>query len=86
MNDKKEQDLASNTDPIIVAASYKLENFLHEFDGLLERYNACIVRSASEKGNLVVSVIDGLIIHEAEFKEEISHKDISNKHYDKESY
>ena len=87
-NTKLNQPTVSNPVEAVVsvADNYKLDNFLHEFKRLLERYDACIVRSATDKGNLVVSVIHGLIIHEAEFKEEISYKDIKNKWYEKQSY
>ena len=86
-NETKQPTVSNPLEHVVsVADNHKLDNFLHEFKGLLERYDACIVRSAADKGNLVVSVIHGLIIHEAEFKEEISCKDINNKWYEKQSY
>ncbi len=60
-----------------------MNDFLNEFQMLLEKYNVAIVRSASEKGELVVcvNVPDRPYVDEVSFDEEISSGDILHKHY-----
>lgn len=59
--------------------------FLCELEALLTKYNACIVRAADEKNELIISVCNGGPGHggfdDVTFEEEINNASIQHKFY-----
>ena len=55
-----------------------MNDFLNEFEVLLEKYNVSIVRSASEKNELVISKVSENSCVELIFKEEISKESLKH--------
>jgi hypothetical protein len=55
-----------------------MNDFLEEFQTLLEKYNVAIVRSASEKNELVISKVSDNSYVDLVFQEEISKESLKN--------
>lgn len=55
-----------------------MNDFLNEFQMLLEKYNACIVHSASERNELVISKVNETGYIDLVFQEEISKESIKH--------
>lgn len=55
-----------------------MNDFLNEFQMLLEKYNVAIVRSASERNELVISKVNETGYIDLVFQEEISKESIKH--------
>ena len=55
-----------------------MNDFLEEFQTLLEKYNVAIVRSASEKNELVISKVSDNSYVDLVFEEEISKESLQH--------
>ena len=71
---------------LLLCNDSSLDAFLKDLHDVLDKHNACVVRPSNNDSNIVLSMVDGLIIREAEFEEEISATDIEFCRYEKQSY